>query len=170
MKAMTSRVACLYVILLGSFILGSASAADRCCVPITVDITGGSELMGQPTLKVVVRNTGRNTLLIDKPALPWGNRYSITLLAAGANSQPVPLVFPIDDPIGEEISLKPAESAEGIIRLDSFFKDIRAAMKRTPLIVLWSYRLKTKGGEESEIITGQVVLPATGPAAIPPGK
>lgn len=137
-------------------------AADTCCVPIAVDISNGGLVAGQPTLRVSLKNTGNQPLTIDRSALPWGNRYSITILAAPANAQPLGLVFPIDDPGFDEVTVKPGESLTGTIRLTLFFRDVGMAVEKASLTVLWSYQLRTVDGKLSQRIAGHVTVPQRG--------
>jgi len=146
---------CLVALLL-TILAAPAHASNGCCIPLTVELSVGTPIDGQPTLRAKLRNTSGKTITVDGSLLPWGNRYSITLLAAPERAQPLPLVFPIDDPMQENVTIKPGESLEGTIRLGSFFRGIADAVKKSPVLVLWSYRLKTVDGQQSERITGAV--------------
>jgi hypothetical protein len=152
---MINRASYLVVLLL-AMLTSPAYASNGCCIALSVDLSVGAPIDGQPTLRAKLRNTSSQTITVDGSLLPWGNRYSITLLAAPERSQPLPLVFPIDDPMQEDVTIKPGEALEGIIRLGSFFRGIADAVKKSPVLVLWSYRLKTVDGQQSERITGAV--------------
>ena len=134
-------------------------AVDTCCVPIAVEISNGALIAGQPTLQASLKNTGNQSLTINRSTLPWGNRYSITILAAPPNAQPLALVFPFDDPDVDKIEVKPGESLTGTIRLNMFFRDVGTAVQKTSLTVLWSYQLRTMDDKLSQRIAGQVVVP-----------
>jgi hypothetical protein len=130
-------------------------------VQVSVDLTAGEPIDGQPTLKATLTNTGDKPFSVYEYLLPWGNRYSITLLAVPQHAQPIPLSFSIDDPLQAEVAVKPGETIEGNIRLDLFCGDIALTLRRVPLLVLWSYQLKTRDGKESPRLAGSLQLPAT---------
>jgi hypothetical protein len=146
------------VVLLLAIFAGPGYASNACCIPVSVELSVGAPIDGQPTLRAKLRNTSGQAITVDGSRLPWGNRYSITLLAVPERSQPLLLLFPIDDPMKEDVTIKPGESLEGTIRLGSFFRGIADAVKKSPVLVLWSYQLKTVDGEQSERITGAVQL------------
>jgi hypothetical protein len=133
---------------------------------IAVELTVGDLSGNWPTLKATLANHGREAITVEKARLPWGNRYSITLLAVeehAASEQPVQLVFPIDDPLPGDIEIKPGEVLEGTIRLDYVFKDIVEKLRQKSLLVLWSYRLEGTDGRQSERLTGSITLPKLPP-------
>jgi hypothetical protein len=134
-------------------------AADMCCVSIAVEMSSSPLVAGQPTLRVSLKNTGNQPLTMYRSALPWGNRYSIAMLAAPPNAQPLELVFPIDDPSVDEVEVKPGESLTGTIRLSMFFRAVGTALEKASVTVLWSYQLRTVDDKLSQRIAGQVVLP-----------
>lgn len=145
------------------FFTGPVLALDKASpLEIAVELSAGNFTDGQPTLKVRLTNQGHEKITIEKSALPWGNRYSITLLAIPQSShyeQPLSLVFPIDDLLPEDIDIKPGETLNGSIRLDLVFKDIGAVLQQKPLLILWRYRLRTVDGKQLEPLTGSVSLP-----------
>src|SRR5262249_32336593 len=116
----------------------------------------------RPILAVSLRNTGSRRVVVDRAALPWGNRNSITLLAVPDGErfeQPIQLVFPIDDVIPGEIELAPKSEVKGQILLDHVFKDVGALLGRRPLFILWAYKLVANDGQESPYLSGVVSFP-----------
>lgn len=149
-----------WLLAVATLISGPVLAADqRTELPISVEFAGAIGSANQPILKAQLTNRGHEKISVETASLPWGNRYSITLLAVGENAryeQPLPLVFPIDDPLPGEVDIKPGETIVGTIRLDYVFKEIQSRLQRGPVLVLWSYRLETVDGRRSPRLGGYI--------------
>jgi hypothetical protein len=76
-------------------------------------------------LRVILVNRTSRFLTMYRSALPWGNRYSMILLAIPSKvlSAPLEQGFPIDDPSFGTIKIVPGEKLYGDINLRGFFKD-----------------------------------------------
>ncbi|MGH3426411.1 MAG: hypothetical protein ACRDQZ_02360 [Mycobacteriales bacterium] len=152
-----------WILAVAILFLAPAFAAERSAdLKVAVQLAAGDLASARPTLRVKLTNLGQEAINVEKARLPWGNRYSITLLAVGEHAkyeQPIPLVFPIDDLLPGDVEIKPGEALEGSIRLDYVFKDIPNTLRKEPLLLLWSYRLEATDGKQSERLTGSVTLP-----------
>ena len=90
-------------------------------------------------LRVTLRSRAESPVTLNKERLPWGNRYSMILVAVTPGGQCLQQFFPIDDPGWEKISLNPGASASGEIDLADFFRDLGGAVKKSDIHLFWAY-------------------------------
>jgi hypothetical protein len=67
---------------------------------------------------------------VPRSRLPWGNRYSVILVAATPDGQSLQQFFPIDDPTFDEVLVAPGLVLDGEIHLTDFFQDIDTTVKK----------------------------------------
>lgn len=90
-------------------------------------------------LRVTLRSHAETPITLYKERLPWGNRYSMTLVAVNPDGQCLQEFFPIDDPGIDKVNLAPGAALSGDIDLGNFFKDLEVASKKSDVNVFWAY-------------------------------
>src|SRR5262249_55580997 len=96
--------------------------------------------------------------------LPWGNRYSMVAVAVGLRSVggfTLREVFPIDDPVPTEITIRSGDVLEGDVPLNDRFPTLPEEIKKRDVIVFWSYQLLFGSRKEaaSNRVSGYVMIP-----------
>jgi hypothetical protein len=91
-------------------------------------------------LHVTVRSGAETTATFFKSQLPWGNRYSMVIVAVTPHGGCLDKELPIDDPGPETISLAPRESLSGDIDLRWFIRDLSSVTKKSDLQLFWAYQ------------------------------
>jgi hypothetical protein len=118
------------------FALSAASGGNEATAPdIQVELSSQKPLR----LRVTLRSRAESSVTLDKERLPWGNRYSMILVAVTPNGQCLQQFFPIDDPGFEKIALNPKASSSGEVNLDDFFRDLDGAVKKSDIHLFWAY-------------------------------
>lgn len=140
----------------GALFLGAKAQASNTMFPITVDVTITS-LVPDPKLLVRLTNLSANPLTVYKSSLPWGNRYSMIVVAvrvAGVNEVlPTPPV--IDDPGPDRLVIGAGETLSGEINLAHRFANFTSgAGGKGDLLLFWSYQLTTVDHQASERVGG----------------
>jgi hypothetical protein len=101
------------------------------------------------TLVLTLRNAGDRDLTLFNGYLPWRFWHSMTLKAVedapGAPCLPGPRLVPIQDPVSATTTIKPGRSVAGQIDLRERFPGIEKALRRTDVIVFWSYQGRVTG-------------------------
>jgi hypothetical protein len=94
-----------------------------------------------PGLKFTVKNVSNHTVTIEEPRLPWGQRYSVMIVAAERKSgSPLKEVPLIDDAfLSPKVSIKPGQSLSGSIELVYYVADIDKKLRSTDLVLFWYY-------------------------------
>jgi hypothetical protein len=90
-------------------------------------------------IKVTLRSGSDNTATFLKHKLPWGNTYSMVLLAATPQGAPLKKFYPVDDPMFDEISVPPRGTLTGDIDLESTIPDLRQLTKVSDVHLFWAY-------------------------------
>jgi hypothetical protein len=111
----------------------------------------------------------RLTSHLDKPVevyeanLPWGNWYSMMLIAAvyenGAGTEVLDHPGPIDDPGPTQMTIKPGEVLTGRVGLSRHFPDLDRIIESHDVIVTWNYLLRSVDGKAFARQSGSFVLP-----------
>jgi hypothetical protein len=129
-------------------------------VDISVDVTPHVDATSEPTLHVRLTNRESRSLSAYRGALPWGNRYSVIVVAVrkGKPNQVLQQVTYIDDPGPQTIELRPGEVLDGDIVLRKFVRNAREETQQHELIVFWSYQLLTNDDRQSERFSGSVLF------------
>ena len=73
--------------------------------------------------------------------------------------QPLRAGYPVDDPLFNSVTIPSSAAVSGSIDLRDFLPDLSQSLKKGKVIVMWSYRLTTTDGRESERLFGGFVLP-----------
>lgn len=131
----------------------------NCCVDIAVTITP-RELAGGTVLNVRLTNNTSDQLEMNGSLLPWGNRYSLILVAVRERkpNEQLKQKFFIDDVGPENVLIQPKQSLEGQIDVREFFQDVEAELAKGSVILMWSYHLVTTNKQESSRLAGWVRL------------
>ena len=92
------------------------------------------------SLHVTMRSKAEGQVTLFRYLLPWGNRNSMVLAAVTAGGQNLERYTVIDDPSPEQITVAPGEAVSGDINLESNFRGLRAALKKSDVHLFWAYR------------------------------
>jgi hypothetical protein len=90
-------------------------------------------------LRVTLHSGAENTATFFKSQLPWGNRYSMVIVAVTPHGGCLDKELPIDDPGPEEISLAPKALLTGDIDLQWFVRDLNRVTKKSDVQLFWAY-------------------------------
>ena len=91
------------------------------------------------SLRVTLRSRAETRATFRKYRLPWGNRYSMILVAVTAHGDCLDRNFPIDDPSPERVTFEPNESLSGEINLRQHFDGLDNALKKSDIHLYWAY-------------------------------
>ncbi len=107
--------------------------------PLAIHVTAKEE-SGAYFLEMDLANNGNQTVSLESSRLPWGWTYSTIVVASTTMGIPETLnqLFPVDDPLGEEVKVKPGEVIRGKIRLNSRFQNFAEYVQKGDIIVFWS--------------------------------
>lgn len=91
--------------------------------------------------------------------LPWGNHYSMLLVAVGAESGlTLERYWPIDDPGDKEVVLRRGEALSGEVDLTTRFVGFKEALEKEDIVLFWSFRLKHRQATRFERVGGWLLL------------
>jgi hypothetical protein len=90
-------------------------------------------------IRVTLRSGAANTATFPRSELPWGNRYSIVLVATTLQGAPLEKFYPIDDPMPDEISVPPGATLTGEINLENNIPDLARLTKASDVHLFWAY-------------------------------
>jgi hypothetical protein len=71
--------------------------------------------------------------------LPWGNKYSMILIAVLPSGQSLKKELTIDDPSPRQVSLDPKVPVSGDINLADVFGSLKDAIKASDVHLFWAY-------------------------------
>jgi len=91
-------------------------------------------------VRVTIWSRAKSAVTFPKYRLPWGNRYSMILVAVTPQGEYLDRVFPIDDPSPERVTFQPNEAMSGEIDLRNFFGHLDTALKKTDVHLFWAYK------------------------------
>ena len=152
----------LAVILCLSIWASSASiAADSISVaPLSV-IAHFEARNGKLVLAFRIENLSGKPILLSEPNLPWGNRYSVVILAADRkNGEPLKRSYPIDDNfLSSPVRLLPGEPLDGQVNLMWHIEGLSEKLQTQDVILFWYYNVW--GGQDKSLgeYGGWVVVP-----------
>jgi len=113
---------------------------------------------GKPVLAFRLTNNSTNSFAVSPFQLPWGNPYSIALVAVATDGERLPNMYPIaDPPVQKKIIIAPSQSLEGDYELRVI--DFSPAPKDKDIVVLWSYAFPRDFRSPEPPCTGVVVIP-----------
>jgi len=141
--------------------LGSVFAYDaRAGTPLRVEVSVTNSL-GLEAVVFTITNSSDVAVEIDEAALPWGNRYSVLLVALLKKAQePVRAGYPVDDVfVAKPVKIAPGRQLRGTVALSEHFGELAAVRKRDDLIVFWYFEPKDTGGKALGQYGGWVLLP-----------
>jgi hypothetical protein len=90
-------------------------------------------------LQVSLTSGAANDIKLNPFELPWGNRYSMVLVATKPNAEALELAYPIDDPRNTQITVKAGETLTGEIDLRDVIRDMKA-VKKSDVLLFWAYK------------------------------
>ena len=132
---------------------------------LTLSVDIAPKVESNLVLRLRLTNAGTNTLLIPLGYLPW-NLYAMTLVLVEADdpfSRQMKQESGIADPLpGEPHQVKSGQTIEGRIDLTRRYPDLAEKIKRTDVLVFWSYHCPTEG-LSSERVGGWLILPRENP-------
>ena len=107
-----------------------------------------AEVVDAKTLSFRLTNISDRTFQLYDFNLPWGNSNAIQVAAVTASGEIVPTGWPIDDPgPAKTVSMSPGQTLLGKAALSSKLDDLEPYLKRTDVLILWSYRFISVGDE-----------------------
>jgi len=93
-----------------------------------------------PLVRVTIWSRAKNTVTFPRFRLPWGNRYSLILVAVTPQGEYLDRVFPVDDPSPERVTFQPNESMSGEIDLRNFFGHLDSTLNKSDVHLFWAYK------------------------------
>jgi hypothetical protein len=127
-------------LLIWLFLMASISGFTydvRADVPLRVEATV-TDVPGREAVLFTITNTSRTPVEIDESALPWGNRYSVLLVALLKKAQePVRAGYPVDDVfIAKPMKIEPGRQLRGTVLLTNHFGELAASRRKDDLETL----------------------------------
>jgi hypothetical protein len=120
---------------------------------------GYEELEDDYNLVLSIKSKMHDPVSMYKFKLPWGNRYSMIIIPTYPHGQIFEILYYIDDPRFDVITLKYEETFSGKISLKHYFPKIIDVLKRTDVIIFWSYKLDLLSDKSTERLGGCLILP-----------
>jgi hypothetical protein len=111
-------------------------------------------------LQATLTNLGDQPISVTDANVPWA-RYAMVVTAVEEKrpSSPLKVGFPIEDPLFNAIVIPARGAISGTIDLRDYFPDLPESLRRSRVIVMWSYSLRTEVGGNAERQYGGFVLP-----------
>ncbi len=114
---------------------GNAGLAQNAAKPgVDVMLDGEKPLH----LRVTLTSGAANDIKVSPFQLPWGNRYSMVFAAAKPNAEALELIYPVDDPLNKQITVKAGQTLTGEIDLRDVI-DV-SAVKKSDVLLFWAYK------------------------------
>jgi hypothetical protein len=89
-------------------------------------------------VRVTLRSGAERTATFPRYRLPWANRYSMVLVAV-PHGAPLEMVYPVDDPMFDTISVAPGAALTGDINLEHLIPDLGRVTKVSEVQLFWAY-------------------------------
>jgi hypothetical protein len=90
-------------------------------------------------LRVTLRSGAATTATVYRADLPWGYRYSMVLVVARPNGDPIDLELPVSDPGPTKVSVRPGEVLTGDVDLRYVVRDLNL-LKKSDLLLFRAYK------------------------------
>lgn len=91
-------------------------------------------------LHVTLMSRSESRVTVYRSSLPWGNRYSMILVAVLPSGKSLKKELIVDDPTLEQIALDPNKSISGDINLQNVFRDLNASVTMSDVQLFWAYQ------------------------------
>lgn len=153
--------ACGFFCLIEILCLGSAKAQ----VSIGIDVTATiRDTTATPEIVFSLRNTSNQSVEIPRKVLPWVQQTSVVLVAVALDQPQDPLInyHAFQYPPSDSVVVLPGETISGSVSLRGQFRGVEELLLKTPVLVFWSYQLRTPDGAESKRFGGQLVVSKSG--------
>lgn len=140
----------------------SCNSAAECSIAVSF----GSFEPNTQSIPVTATNRCPTKIALKEAYLPWGNRYSMTLVAfrPGKHNSVVDGVFPVDDPDFRVVSLSPGQAIKGAINLGDYVKNLEQELSTGPLVIMWSYQPRLADESPVQRVGGWFELQRLDPA------
>ena len=104
-----------------------------------------TRLLDNNKIELTLEYSGEQVIDVYKNSLPWGNRYSLILVAVKADAigTLVPQQQVINDPSPSTIAIQPGDRLTGEINLNERLVGLDEALKTSDVIVFWNYEMRT---------------------------
>lgn len=112
---------------------GEGQATDR---GLKVEVSSLKPLLLHFTLK----SSADEPVEIFRSQVPWATRYSVVLAVVKANGECLEKILAIEDPPIGKILVKPGQVLTGDLNLESIFKGLNEAKKKSDLHLFWAYQ------------------------------
>ena len=153
----------LYFLVQSATEVGETHPHSGAFVSLSVDVD--QKAATNMVLRLRLRNTGTNDMLIPLGELPW-DRYAMTMVLVKGND---PFSVPLkqetgiaDPPPGPPHRVKSGQTLEGRINLNHRFPDLEDHLRRGEVLFFWSYKCPAKDSSIDRI-GGWFVLPRAEP-------
>ncbi len=139
----------------------TANSADRNTITMDIETRIRTESVTNIFLDITLKNDSSNVLRIPNGYLPWdGYAMTIALVEAAPTSTPLKQELIISDPLpGKPWRLKKGTTLHGQINLTSRFPDLTRVLKRTDVVVFWSYQPETEDKQKVDRVGGWLQIP-----------
>jgi hypothetical protein len=130
-----------------------ASIACLASTPTTLtplDVTAHFEQHGgKPALAFRLENRSQKSLSLREPDLPWGNRYSVIVLAVDRKTgDPLKGVSPIDDSfVYPVVEIAPGKALVGYVDLPEHIDGLTRTLATRDVILFWYYQARGKDND-----------------------
>jgi hypothetical protein len=139
---------------------------------ISVDVSCSNRLPEQMSLDISITNTGDQPITLYKADLPWGTRHSLILVPITSDQKQRRLeesLF-VDDPGPGTVTIQPSQRLSGRVELSKRFPELLTIVKKTDVIIFWSYQAElTSGTKTSRISGGRLLGPGDNVSCAPDG-
>lgn len=134
--------------------------AARHAPTVSLDVSYVTAPNGARQLHITVTNHSDHPLDVVHGWLPWESRLPLTLIAVEAESGEVlssPLL--IDDPTPGVQRIGVGQAVDGFLALEPRLPSLPLSLSRGPVLLFWSYQVRTRDGLRGERLFGGLILP-----------
>jgi hypothetical protein len=121
------------------------------------------ESLNDRDLRVTLTLRSPDQIVTDLHSLPWGGRYNGFIIVAvpplsGGEALPGQAAFeePMESP---PVRIDRGKPLTGVVHLDSRIQGLEAALRRTDLLLFWSFEVQVQELGSSNRVGGWLLLP-----------
>lgn len=139
--------------------LGSPSVSSGESNELMIDVSIERSGTNEYSLHIHLKNNGSAILTLEEQLLPWGNTKSMGIVAV-KNDLGYGLIeraLDFDDPVHQDIQIKPGQSLEGKVSLADF-GNLHKERLKSDVIIFWTYEMLLREGRRLPRSGGWLVL------------
>lgn len=148
----------LLAILIGVSWVPVASSRAELEIEVSTDIQVAKS---GPEMEFRIRNTGAVDIHVPLQTLPWVLQRSVILVAVALDQPQDPLTnyHAFQHPPRETVTIPARKEISGTVSLRHQFREFESILKKAPILIFWSYQLRTPSGSESRRFSGHLLVP-----------